>query len=310
MSDNLVSGLLGGAMGFGRAVGSIGEKELEALRTRLRDEANAELQKKRDERIHGQNLEIQGNRQSFQTEQSKAEREFEAEQGDLDRTSRENIAKQANEITIKRLDADLRSATAAERRNMLKTQEMIQKAFKDPNLTQAEQVSQANALASDAGFSFRYELKQVSPAQKNLIGRNVEAGYEIRAVPVGQAKQPGGGQPGAANPSPGDSDEKDITVLLTPNPANAAPSPKQLIIGAEQGHMANKGDRQENPEPKGLIGGAMAASPEWSKAKLDPDPKKWDVRFQNGKYFVITGDGPVEMTQAQIDQWKSTTAAK
>ena len=66
---------------------------------------------------------------------------------------------------------------------------------------------------------------------------------------------------------------------------------------------------EPKPEPKGIMSTAIAGAVPKQKQDLG-DPATWDVKEQSGQYFLMTKDGPVQMTPEQIAQWKAATGKK
>jgi hypothetical protein len=165
MSDALVSGLLGGAMGLGQAAYQVGKDNLEAMRTRLRDEAKAELQRKRDELTHGQTKELQINRQ-----------DFESGENEKNRASREKVADLERQMELKILSERKRGNDAKEAQNRLNA---IKEAVKAAG--SGAGIEEINAILTSVGLP-EWEEFISDPGSSGFLGiggREPKTGYRV-----------------------------------------------------------------------------------------------------------------------------------
>ena len=309
--SNLVAGLLGGAMGAGSAMNEVGKSALEDLRTRLRDEALAELQAKRDERQHGYNKEL-----------SKEERESRVEEGRLDRESAEGMYKGKIASAEGISSAGIKSAEkiASDKNAMLE------------RLAKAENALKKDILAEDKKGNTAQEMRATVAAYaeaRRVIeggGSTDEANAVLEAVGLPGFEEfvtdPGSkgffgfggtpptvgrrieGQTGGA----GVSNDLESLLALGRNADAPRTTPRKDPVAGSGNETPGAAQGPEpRPKPKGILGGETILH---TKTDIDPDPKNWDVRNEVGQYFMITKDGPVKMTAQQIDQWKAATSAK
>jgi len=275
MSDNLVSAVLGGAAGMGRAVGSIGEKNLEALRKRLKDESLALLQSKRDERLHGQNLEIQGSRQRFEAGESKSDRE-----------AREKIASDRNAMMdkISQRESEIKKTLSSERIDANKVQMMRARvgAYAEARqiLEKGGTVEMANAVLEAVGLPGLEEFEIEGTGSSGWLG----TGFRAEDPEIGWRVKGSGRQ----------QDASDLELLLAEG--RKIPEGEKVVK-----------TQAVSEEPKGMIAEAMAKQPPTS-ASLPKDMATWDVTLvkRNGKNvpMVLTDAGPVEITNEQYQQWR------
>jgi hypothetical protein len=164
MSDALVSGLLGGMQGMGQATYQLGKDNLEAMRTRLRDEAKAELQAARDKRVHGQAKELQANRQDFEPGENQKNRD-----------SRKELADKENELKEAMLSEKIDS-------NKLQSMKVRLSAYSEAReiLDKGGNLSAANAVLESVGLPGLEEYTVEEESGWGPWKNEKEVGYRLK----------------------------------------------------------------------------------------------------------------------------------
>lgn len=279
-------GILGGLKGAGEAVSAISQETRKSLAEQLKMKALEEMNTRMAGVEHGYAMERQG-------------AQLEAEKGmNEDRIrSSEKIAEMERGIKQKMINADKDSADARRLQAQAKAAADAMNIINKGGTTE-----EANAVlqAAELPLLEEYIIEPGSEGgpfgigkKEPVIGRRMAGS---RGILAGEQQWQTGKKPdqiiaGAQNTG---NLKSDLDRLLKEgSQAMGIPQANADTISFEQ---------NESPKPKGILSGAQSVP--ISKPELG-DPSTWDVRQQAGKYFIITKDGPREMTAEQIQQWKA-----
>jgi hypothetical protein len=269
----LLEGLLGGARGFAGAVTTIAEDKRKQLAEKLKMEAIAEIDKAHQARGFAHDKEIQATDAELK-EKDIASREKVA--SDRNATM-ERIAKMETDMKQRMLSQDVSKSEAQDLKNKIAASAESRKILEGGGSTE-----EANAVRQQAGLPLLEEFIAEE-------GREGILGFFKKDPVIGRRVE-------------GD---------------KSSPAPDELdaLLAKGREMMSDKAEKTPEPaagpppEPKrasGLISQALEESAPISSPELG-DPKTWDVRQQSGKFYIITSDGPREMTPEQIEQWKQAT---
>jgi len=295
MSD-AVSGLLGGITGVSNAVNELSAERRKEMAETLRREALAELEKKYQERGFKHAEGMQG-------ENIKARKA----EGAADITSREKIASDRNAMLEKLSKAEL--AVKQQGLNMdKKSTEAQNLKAKISAFTEARKIiegggstEEANAVLDAAGLPSMEEY-EIEPGREGILGF-------FQKDPVVGRRVAGSAGSGETNAMPASGGLKGELASLLEESKKGASKPGIAKPGIAQPETMAADVIEPKPEPKGIMSTAIAGAVPKQKQDLG-DPATWEVKEQSGQYFMMTKDGPVQMTPEQIAQWKAATGKK
>ena len=309
MSD-AVSGLLGGIMGASNAVNELSAERRKEMAVALRQQAMAEIERKYQERgfKHAEGL---------QGENIKARKA----EGEADITSREKIASghdaSAKTIAEIRNEMDKEQVAAVKGSTEAKRMGDRNKAFSESaklfsSMPLDDAISMSNALMSEYGWRFnKYKISDGSSGIPIVGWGKKDPEWGVEVITDDQISKGGLASPQTvSNIQTGLKGELASLLEESKKGGISKPPGGQQITAAEfNGTDSAKDVIEPKPEPKGIMSTAIAGAVPKQKQALG-DPVDWEVREQSGQYFLMTKDGPVQMTPEQIAQWKAATGKK
>ena len=302
--SNTVSGLLGGIMGVSNAVNELSAERRKEMAIALRQEAMAELEKKYQERGFKHAEGMQAKDITTSKEEGAANRQARAAESEADITSREKIATDRNAMLEKLSKAEMAMKQQGLNMDKKSTEAQNLKA-KISAFTEARKIiegggstEEANAVLDAAGLPSMEEY-EIEPGREGILG------FFQKDPIVGRRVAGSGG----ANAMPASGGLKGELASLLEESKKGTSKPGIAKPGITQPETMTADVVEPKPEPKGLMSTAIAGAVPKQKQALG-DPVDWEVKEQSGQYFLMTKDGPVQMTPEQISQWKAATGKK